>query len=105
MIHFSGDYLRYYLRELSETEDNDREQCELVNLYLSLMFVECMCFVMYVYFKIKRTTCIMAQKWPPTKLAHIVKNNSCVVPLTETGMETGDRLYILELNGVKGYDT
>ena len=39
----------------------------------------------------ERTTCIKAQKWPPTKLTHIVMNNSCVVPLTETGMEIGDR--------------
>ena len=83
MIHFSGDYLRYYLRELNETEDNDREQFELVNFYLSLLFVEFMCLVIYVYFKIKRTTCIKAQKRSPTKLAHIVKNNSCFVPLTD----------------------
>ena len=38
----------------------------------------------------ERTTCIKAQKWPPTKLTHIAMNNSCVVPLTETGMEIGD---------------
>ena len=42
----------------------------------------------------QRTTCIKAPKWPPTKLTHIVMNNSCVVPLTETGMEFGDRHYI-----------
>ena len=52
----------------------------------------------------ERTTCIKAQKWPPTKLTHIVMNNSCVVPLTETGMEIGDRHYIWRQNGVKGYD-
>ena len=40
----------------------------------------------------------------PTKLAHIVVNNSCVVPLTETGMEIGDKHYIWEQNRVKGYD-
>ena len=44
--------------------------------------------------EVQRTTCIKAQKWPPTKLTHIVMNNSCVVPLTETGMEFGDRHYI-----------
>ena len=53
---------------------------------------------------VQRTTCIKAQKWPPTKLTHIVMNNSCVVPLTETGMEIGDRHYIWRQNGVKGYD-
>ena len=53
---------------------------------------------------LQRTTCIKAQKWPPTKLTHIVMNNSCVVPLTETGMEIGDRHYIWGQNGVKGYD-
>ena len=52
----------------------------------------------------ERTTCIKAQKWPPTKLTHIVMNNSCVVPLTETGKEIGDRHYIWGQNGVKGYD-
>ena len=52
----------------------------------------------------QRTTCIKAQKWPPTKLTHIVMNNSCVVPLTETGMEIGDRHYIWGQNRVKGYD-
>ena len=52
----------------------------------------------------QRTTCIKAQKWPPTKLTHIVMNNSCVVPLTETGTEIGDRHYIGGQNGVKGYD-
>ena len=52
----------------------------------------------------QRTTCIKAQKWPPTKLTHIVMNNSCVVPLTGTGMEIGDRHYIWGQNGVKGYD-
>ena len=44
------------------------------------------------------------KKWPPTKLTHIVMNNSCVVPLTETGMEIGDRHYNWGQNGVKGYD-
>ena len=39
----------------------------------------------------QRTTCIKAQKWPPTKLTNIVMNNSCVAPLTEIGMEIGDR--------------
>ena len=48
--------------------------------------------------------CIKAQKWPPTKLTHIVMTNSCVVPLTETGMEIGDGHYIWGQNGVKGYD-
>ena len=52
----------------------------------------------------QRTMCIKAQKWPPTKLTHIVMNNSCVVPLTETCMEIGDRHYIWGQNGVKGYD-
>ena len=52
----------------------------------------------------QRTTCIKAQKWPPPKLTHIVMNKSCVVPLTETGMEIGDRHYIWRQNGVKGYD-
>ena len=52
----------------------------------------------------QRTTCIKAQKWPPTKLTHIVMNNSCVVPLTETDKEIGDRHYIWGQNGVKGYD-
>ena len=52
----------------------------------------------------QRTMCIKAQKWSPTKLTHIVMNNSCVVPLTETGMEIGDRHYIWGQNGVKGYD-
>ena len=52
----------------------------------------------------QRTTCIKAQKWPPTKPTHIVMNNSCVVPLTETGMEIGDRHHIWGQNGVKGYD-
>ena len=52
----------------------------------------------------ERTTCIKAQKWPPTKPIHIVMNNSCVVPLTETGMEIGDRHYIWGQNGVKVYD-
>ena len=52
----------------------------------------------------QRTTCIKAQKWPPAKLTHIVMNNSCVVPLTKTGMENGDRHYIWGQNGVKGYD-
>ena len=51
----------------------------------------------------KRTTCIKAQKWPPTKPTYIVMNNS-VVPLTETGMEIGDRHYIWGQNGVKCYD-
>ena len=40
----------------------------------------------------------------PTNPTQIVKNNSCVVPLTETGMEIGDRFYIWGQNGVKGYD-
>ena len=31
-------------------------------------------------------------------------NNTCVVPLTETGMEIGDRHYIWGQNGVKGYE-
>ena len=44
------------------------------------------------------------QKWPPTKLTHIVLNNNCVVPLTETAMEIGDRYYIWGQNGVEGYD-
>ena len=52
----------------------------------------------------QRTTCIKAQKWPPTKPTQIVMNNSCVVPLTETGMEIGDRHYIWGQNRVKGYD-
>ena len=56
------------------------------------------------YNNFERTTCIKAQKWPPTKLTHIVMNNSCVVPLTETGMEIGDRYSIQGQNGVKGYD-
>ena len=60
--------------------------------------------VVQVRFPKERTTCIKAQKWPPTKLTHIVMNNSCVVPLTETGMEIGDRHYIWGQNGVKGYD-
>ena len=30
----------------------------------------------------------------PTKLTRTVMNNSCVVPLTETGMGIGDRHYI-----------
>ena len=51
-----------------------------------------------------RTTCIKAQKWPPTKPTHIVMNNSCVVTLTENGMEIGDGHYIGGQNGVKGYD-
>ena len=45
------------------------------------------------------------KKWPPNKLTHIVMNNSCVVLITETGMEIGDRLNILGQNGVKGYDS
>ena len=53
----------------------------------------------------QRTTCIKAQKWPPTKLTHIVMNNSCVVPLTETGMEIGDKHNIWGQIGVKGYDS
>ena len=53
----------------------------------------------------QRTKCIKAQKWPPTKLTHIVMNNTCVVPLTETCMEIGDRHYIRGQNGVKGYDS
>ena len=57
-----------------------------------------------LYHLFKRTTCIKAQKWPHTKLTHIVMNNSCVVPLTETGMEIGDRHYIWGQNGVKGHD-
>ena len=51
--------------------------------------------------QVKRTTCIKAQKWPPTKLTHIIMNNSCVVPLTETGMDVDDRHYILRQNGVQ----
>ena len=39
-----------------------------------------------------------------TKLTHIVMNNSCVVPLTETNMEIGDRHNISGQNEVKGYD-
>ena len=54
--------------------------------------------------KFERTTCIMAQKWPPTKLTRIDMNNSCVVPLTESGMEIGDIHYIWGQNEVKGYD-
>ena len=41
------------------------------------------------------------QNAAPTKLAHIITNNSCVVPLTETGMEIGDRQYIWEQNRSK----
>ena len=52
----------------------------------------------------ERTTCIKAQKWPLTILTHIVMNNSGVVPLTEIGMEIGDRHYIWGQNGVKGYE-
>ena len=55
-------------------------------------------------FSPQRITCIKDQKWSPTKLTHIVMNNSCVVPLTEIGMEIGDRHYIWGQNGVKGYD-
>ena len=44
----------------------------------------------YLHCWLVRTTCIKAPKWPPTKLTHIVMNKSCVVPLTETGMGTGD---------------
>ena len=40
----------------------------------------------------------------PNKLTHIVMNNSCVVPLTETDMEIGDRHYIWGQSGVSGYD-
>ena len=39
----------------------------------------------------------------PTKLTHIVMNNSCVVPLTETGMDIVDRHYTLGQNRVKDY--
>ena len=39
------DYLRYYLRELNETNDIDRGQFESVNFYLSLLLVEFMCLV------------------------------------------------------------
>ena len=39
----------------------------------------------------------------PTKLAHIVMNYSCVVSLTETGMEIGDIHYIWGQNGVRGH--
>ena len=56
------------------------------------------------YQQTQKTTCIKAQKWPPTKLTHIIMNNSCVVPLTETDMEIGDRHYVRGQNGVKGYD-
>ena len=52
----------------------------------------------------QRTTCIKAQKWSQTKLAHIDMNDSCVIPLTQTDMEIGDRHYIWGKNGVKGYD-
>ena len=40
----------------------------------------------------------------PTNLTHIVMNNSWVVPLTETGMEIGDRHYIWGQTGVIGYE-
>ena len=30
----------------------------------------------------------------PTNVTHVVMNDSCVVLLTETGMEIGDRRYI-----------
>ena len=53
---------------------------------------------------IERNTCIKAQKWPPTKMTHIVMNNSCDIPLIETDMDIGDRHYIWGQNGVKGYD-
>ena len=56
VIEFSGDNLRYYLREVNETCDIDRGQFELVNLYLSLLLVEFMCLVVICfYFKIKIT--------------------------------------------------
>ena len=59
----------------------------------------------YYYLKsYQRTTCSKVQKWPQSKVSHIVMNNSCVVSLTETGMEIGDRHYVWGQNGVKGYD-
>lgn len=41
----------------------------------------------------------------PTKLTHIVMNNTCVTPLTETDMAIAARHYIRGQNGVKGYDS
>ena len=58
-----------------------------------------------IYTVSKGPRALRPKNGPPTELTHIVMNNSCVVPLTETGMEIGDRHYIWRRNGVKSYDS
>ena len=56
------------------------------------------------YLHMKGPRALRSKNAPPTKLTHIIMTNSCFVPLTDTGMEIGDRHYIWGQNGVKDYD-
>ena len=46
----------------------------------------------------------MKAQMAPNQIDSYYDGYSCVVPLTETAMEIGDRHYNWGQNGVKGYD-
>ena len=79
---------------------------ELFRCYFDLFSIFIRCFFsmftlsMFCLFRVFAFLCFVVLCFV---IDPIIMNNSFVVPLTETGMDIGDRHDILGQNGVKGY--